>query len=88
MSLFVKIFLIVYMGTLFHRFWYLGDPNNYIISQLVKVDKLGAVKMNTTRLKPFWVLKKQKEGGPLWLNRPDLEKYIDIFVIQENADWY
>ena len=58
MSILVKVFLLFYIYTLVYRFWNLGDPNNDIISRLVKVDSLGLIKLNTTRVFPFWVLKK------------------------------
>lgn len=36
----------------------------------------------------FYVARKQVERGMLWLDRPDLEKYLDIYYEQQYWDWY
>lgn len=64
-----------------------GNPDLNSILQLsyegLKIDH----DYNKLSLFNFHTLKLQKSGA-LWLNHPELDRYLDIYFIEEAADWY
>lgn len=65
-----------------------GDKNVSTVG-LLNLDELGPVQFNTTKLRVFHVLRKQKKGGDQFkFADGELDQYLDIEWINNKNDWY
>ena len=71
----------------FKKMLWLESNTNSTVRDLV--EKNDAVyKYSELNLVVFYVAKKQLARGMLWLDMPDLDKYLDIYFEQETWNWY
>ena len=77
----------IYIGLKLNKLINRLDPNNEAITSLTKLDEIDPVPFNETSLQFFHVLRKQGEGQ-LFLNTTDLDRYIDIYILEEYNNYY
>ena len=87
-SIVVKVLMTIYILMKLGKLVFKDGSNNAVTALMVKLDLLGEVEYFDTNLLLFYVLKKQKTRGTINLDQPDLDRYIDIYMEQEQTNWY
>lgn len=79
-SLFIKLFMVIFISFKVKKLAFREGSSTSSSTFPTKVDTMGEVNWNSTHITYFYVIKEQAENfKPLYLNHPDLDKYVDIY---------
>jgi hypothetical protein len=87
-SIILRCVIVLFLGSRLTQIFnhYNPDLNSVkeIRADVIKIDH-DYKKMN---LLHFHTLKKQIDGSALFLNRPGLDRYLNIYFLEEHLDWF
>lgn len=86
-SILVKILMAIYVILKFQRLVLREGAGVLVSGMLLKVDLLGEVPLGTTHLVAFHTIRKQRTGLPVFLNDPEMQRYLDIYYLESRADF-
>lgn len=88
-SIFIRIFLTCYFYLNVQKIIFSQGDKNVSTVGLLNLEELGPVNFNTTNLKIFHCVRKQKkDGNELTFEDGELESYLDIEWVTKSSDWY
>ena len=88
-SIFIRIFLTIYFYLNIQKIIFSKGDKNVSTVGLLNLIELGPVNLNSTKLKIFHVVRKQKkDGSQLTFEDGELEQYLDIKWETKKSDWY
>ena len=88
-SIFIRIFLTVYFYLNIQKIIFTKGDKNVSTVGIMNLLDLGAVNLNSMKLKIFHVVRKvNKDGSQLRFKDGELEQYIDITWETKKSDWY
>ena len=86
-SIVIRVAMVCYVFLNFKKMLLLEKNSNSSIKDLHEYNN-QTYYYKSLDITVFYVLKKQLERGMVWLDRPDLDKYIDIYFEQQFLNWY
>ena len=85
-SIFIKVFIYMYIGLTFKQLLYMDANKNGSTRSTSPIEELGTVYYMESGLRVFYVMRRQMTGKPLLLTE-ELKSYLDMYYLQITNDW-